>query len=421
MRVPLSWLRQWVDVPWDAGELAERLTAVGLAVEAVERPGAEIQGIVVARITTVERHPGADHLVVCTVDAGGRQARVVTAAPNARVGARVVWAAPGARLAGGVEIGAREFRGVVSEGMLCSTWELGLPSAARTDEERLAEGLLLLPDDLAAEPGDDARPVLGLDDVVLALELTPNYAAHCQSILGVAREVAALTGGEVRWPPLPEAAPDPRPAAELIDVRIDDPDGCSRYVARVIDGVTVGPSPLWMQRRLQLAGLRPINNVVDVTNYVMLETGQPLHGFDHARIRGGRIIVRRARDGEVLRTLDDQDRVLGPQDLVIADEAGAVAVAGVMGGADSEVTGSTTTVLLESAHFDAVSVLRTSRRLGLRTDASSRFDKGLDPELAPVAAERAAAMIAAYGGGRARAGGSDARGPPPPARGSAPT
>jgi len=405
-----------VDVPWDAGELAERLTAVGLAVEAVERPGAEIQGIVVARITTVERHPGADHLVVCTVDAGGRQARVVTAAPNARVGARVVWAAPGARLAGGVEIGAREFRGVVSEGMLCSTWELGLPSAARTDEERLAEGLLLLPDDLAAEPGDDARPVLGLDDVVLALELTPNYAAHCQSILGVAREVAALTGGEVRWPPLPEAAPDPRPAAELIDVRIDDPDGCSRYVARVIDGVTVGPSPLWMQRRLQLAGLRPINNVVDVTNYVMLETGQPLHGFDHARIRGGRIIVRRARDGEVLRTLDDQDRVLGPQDLVIADEAGAVAVAGVMGGADSEVTGSTTTVLLESAHFDAVSVLRTSRRLGLRTDASSRFDKGLDPELAPVAAERAAAMIAAYGGGRVLAGSVDAVARPLPAR-----
>lgn len=415
MRVPLSWLREWVAVPWDVDELADRLTAVGLAVEAVERPGAGIQGVTVARVTAVERHPDADNLSLCSIEAGDRRARVVTAAANARAGARVVWAEPGARLAGGVEIGAREFRGVLSEGMLCSTWELGLPSPARTDEERLAEGLLLLPDDVAAEPGADARPVLGLDEVVLVLELTPNYAVHCQSILGVAREVAALAGVRLSPPPVPAAAVDSRPAADLVAVTIEDPDGCSRYVARIIDGVTVGPSPLWLQRRLQLCGLRPINNVVDVTNYVMLETGQPLHGFDHARIRGGRIHVRRARDGESLRTLDGQDRVLSPGDLVIADEGGAVAVAGVMGGADSEVTADTRTVLLESAHFEGVSVLRTSRRLGLRTDASTRFDKGLDPEAAPAAADRAAAMIAAYGGGRVLAGSVDvvARSHPP--------
>ncbi|HEX6988067.1 MAG TPA: phenylalanine--tRNA ligase subunit beta, partial [Bacillota bacterium] len=408
MRVPLSWLREWVEVPWDAGELAERLTAVGLAVESVERPGDEVRGVMVATVTAVEPHPDADQLRICSIDAGDRTARVVTGARNARPGARVVWAAPGARLAGGVEIGVRRLRGVESQGMLCSTWELGLPSPARTEEERLAEGLLLLPADLEAAPGADARPLLGLDDVVLVLELTPNYAAHCQSILGVAREVAALTGRPLTPPPLPAAARDPRPACDLIEVEIEAPDGCSRYVARLIDGVAVGPSPLWLQRRLQLCGQRPVNNLVDVTNYVMLETGQPLHGFDYARLEGRRIIVRRARAGEALRTLDGQDRALTPEDLVIADEGGPVAVAGVMGGAGSEVTPATRTVLLEAAHFDAASVLRTARRLGLRTEASSRFDKGLDPEAAPGAADRAAAMIAALGGGRVLSGGIDA-------------
>ncbi|HEY8450588.1 MAG TPA: phenylalanine--tRNA ligase subunit beta [Bacillota bacterium] len=404
MRVPLSWLQEWVDVPWDVDELAERLTAVGLAIEAIERPGAEVSGVIVARIDEVKPHPAADRLWVVTIDTGRGTATVVTGAGNARPGAFAIYAAPGARLAGGLEIRERSFRGVLSQGMLCSTWELGLPTAAKTEEDRLAEGLLLLEGGSSVRPGADAGPLLGLGEPVLVLDLTPNYAAHCQSILGVAREVAALTGAGLHPPAAPVVEPAETAADAFTRVEIRAEDGCGCYIARVLDGVSVGRSPLWLQRRLQLAGMRPINNVVDVTNYVMLETGQPLHAFDYDRLQEGRIVVRRARAGERLLTLDGEERRLEPGDLVIADAERPVALAGIMGGAETEVSQQTRRVLLEAAHFEPLGILRTSRRMGLRTEASGRFEKGLDPEGVEPASARAAAWIAALAGAKLLAG-----------------
>lgn len=402
MRVPLSWLKEWVDVPWEVGELADRLTAVGIEVDTIEYPGSDITGVVLARIVDVTRHPQADRLWVCKLDIGRDVVTVVTGAPNVTDGknAWVIYAPPGAQLQGGVQIGTREVRGVESQGMLCSTWELGLPSDAKTDEERLAEGVLLLPADQSFKPGDDARPVLQLGEPVLVLELTPNLAAHCQSILGVAREIAAITAQPLRVPPLPEVEEIEEDVSRLTRVNIDAPDGCTCYIARIIDGVEIGPSPLWLRRRLQLAGMRPINNVVDVTNYVMLEMGQPLHGFDHDRLAEGRIVVRRAHAGERIITLDGNERELSASDLVIADAHEPVALAGIMGGANSEVTPSTRRVLLESAHFTPQGILRTSRRTGLRTEASVRFEKGLDPTGPEPASRRAAVLIAALARGR---------------------
>lgn len=409
MRVPLTWLREWVNFPWDAAQLADRLTGVGLEVAAIDRPGNEVRGVIVARIDHVSVHPENASLRVCTLATGGAPAAVVTAAHNGSVGDLVVYAPPGAHLAGGVTIGRRDFGPVTSVGMLCSGAELGLGAVGGNDRDRAA-GLLILPRGLDARPGDDVGPILGLGEDVLTLELTPNYAAHCQSIYGVAREVAALTAGKVQIPAVPTAATDPRPAAELVTVNIDRPDDCSRYVARVIDGVQIGPSPLWLQRRLQLCGMRPINNVVDVTNYVMLELGQPLHGFDLERLAGSQINVRRAAEGEDIRTLDGEERALTAADLVIADAERPVAIAGVMGGADSEVEPATRTIMLEAAHFDAARVRETSRRLGLRTEASLRFEKGLDPQAAELASQRAATLIAAYAGGRVLAGAVTATG-----------
>lgn len=397
MRVPLSWLKDWVDVPWDADELAERLTAAGLEVEAVERPGEEVKGVIMARLVSIAPHPQADRLWVAQVETGSGIATVVTGAPNvseAQPGTWVVYAPPGAVIGGGIVIGTREFKGINSEGMLCSAGELGLP------EDGEPVGLLLLPPGEVERPGISAAGVLGLGDPVLVFDLTPNFAAHCQSIVGIAREVAAITGQRIKVPPLPDAAVDDQPASGATSVEILDPDGCTCYIARIIDGVKVGPSPFWLRRRLQLAGMRSINNVVDVTNYVMLETGQPLHGFDYHRLAEGRIIVRRARPGEAIETLDGQERPLTTADLVIADAQAPVALAGIMGGAASEVTDGTQRVLLEAAHFSPIGILRTSRRLGLRTEASMRFEKGLDPLAPEEASHRAAVLIAALAQGR---------------------
>lgn len=412
MRVPVEWLREWVDFPWDAETLAERLTQVGLEVEGIERPGEEVAGIVAARVEHVEPISGTD-LRLVVVDAGRHQARVVTAAANVAAGDLVAYAPPGARLAQGRTIEARTIQGVVSEGMLCSAAELGLPAPAG-EAERLAAGLLHLDDLGAPAPGDDLVARLGLGEPVIVLELTPNYAAHCQSILGVAREVAAICGGTVKTPQLPAAEPDDRPFADPstaeptpAEVVIDAPDLCSRYLAHVLAGVRVGPSPLWMQRRLQQCGMRPINNVVDITNYVMLETGQPLHAFDAELVGDQRIIVRRASPGEQITTLDGQTHTLAADDLVIADPRRAIALAGVMGGANSEVSDRTTTVLLEAAHFKAEAVAKTARRLGIRTDASARFEKGVDPLGVAAAAARAAGLIARYANARQIGAGVD--------------
>ena len=387
MRVPLAWLREMVDWPGDVTDLAEALTGRGVAVEAIDRPGAGVKGIVAARMLEVAPIPGSDHLRACRLDGG---ATVVSGAPNLRAGMLVPWAPPGAVLPGGRVMAAEEFRGVRSEGMTCSADEIGLPGEH-------ADGLLALPESM--HPGQDLVAALELDDPVLALELTPNYAAHCQSILGVAREVAALSGSRLRLPPDLPLPHDHLEATYVASVQIQAPDLCGRFIAVQLAGLTPVPAPILVQRRLQAAGIRPRNAIIDATNYVMLEVGQPLHAYDLRDLRGGVIGARRARPGEVIVTLDGQRRTLTADDLVIADGERAVGVAGVMGGENTEVRGDTREVLLEAAWFLPGGIGRTARRLGLASAASARFARGVDPARLRWAAERCAGLIAAWAGG----------------------
>jgi phenylalanyl-tRNA synthetase beta chain len=418
VKVPLSWLKEYVDWPWSPGELAERLTMAGVKIEAVLRFGEGSSGVVAARVLEVTPHPnpapGAGRHWVVDLDAGGPKRQAVAGIANMRPGDIVAYAPPGALLPGGWKIDVANVRGVTSEGMLLSLSELALG-----EKPREGEGILILPADLA--PGADLCAALGLPESVLELDLTPNYAAFCQSLAGVAREVAALTGAGpdgVRYPdPLARFGPaapgrgggrSVSSAAELAKVSIADPDLCPRYLARVVRGVTLGVSPWLVQLRLLAAGMRPINNIVDATNYVMLESGQPLHAFDLERVSGRHIIVRRAKEGESIVTLDGVSRTLTGADLVIADESGPVAVAGVMGGQDSEVRAGTGDVLLESASFDPMSVRRTATRLALPSEAAGRFDKGTDPAVVDPASARAAALIAEFAGGTVAPGSADA-------------
>jgi len=384
LRVPVSWLKEFVD--WEDGpeELASALTGRGVAVESIERPGRGAAGIVAVQIESVEPHPQTARLSICRVRAGARTATVVCGARNAAAGMLVPWAPPGAVLPAGGTIGIQEFSGVPSEGMLCAADELGLPGGH--------DGLLDLRGEGIAE-GDDLVAGLWLDDSVLVLELTPNYAAHCQSILGVAREVAALTGGAERRPPAATAEDGRRTSAGAAGVRIADPDLCPVYVARIADGLQRRPAPLRIAHRLSQCGMRPLGAVVDVTNYVMLELGQPLHAFDLHRLVDATVCARRAQPGERIVTLDGRERELSPSDLVIADGQGPVAVAGVMGGERSEVRAETTAILLESATFHAQTVAQTARRLNLPSEAASRFSRGVDPGMARPAADRAARLL----------------------------
>ncbi|HBT47209.1 MAG TPA: phenylalanine--tRNA ligase subunit beta [Peptococcaceae bacterium] len=393
MRVPYSWLREFVEIDLPPEELAEKLTMAGVPVENIVSPRAGLEGVVVGEIRAIEEHPHAEHLAVCQVDVGGRVLPLVTGAPNIWVGQRVAVALEGARLPGGQEIRRATFRGVDSHGMLCSAQELGLDGSLVAPEDR--EGILTLPPD--APLGAEVAGILGFKETVLELELTPNRS-DCLSIQGVAREVAALTGASFRQPTLKVVEEGPS-ASSMVKVEIEAPDMCGRYVARIVRGVKIGPSPAWMQVRLRACGVRPINNIVDVTNYVMLEMGQPLHAFDYDLLRGKRIIVRRARPGEKILTLDGQERTLEPQVLVIADEERAVAVAGVMGGLETEVTGNTAHILIESAHFDGAAIRRASRLLGLRSESSLRFERGVNIERAAGAADRAAELMHWLAGG----------------------
>jgi phenylalanyl-tRNA synthetase beta chain len=352
-------------------------------------------GISVAQVVDVSPHPNADRLHLATVDLGSERMTVVCGAPNVAAGQKVAFARLGAELIDGHSgepaiLKAARIRGVESAGMVCSERELGLSD--------YHEGILVLPED--APVGTPLADYLG--DTVLDLDTTPNRP-DCLSVLGIAREVAALTGQTVREPPL-DYPEEGRPAKERAKIEIADRDLCPRYCATLIDGVRIGPSPPWLQERLLAAGLRPISNVVDATNYVMLEVGQPLHAFDFSRLGGRRIIVRRTRPGETITTLDGSARPLAPDMLVIADAEEAVAVAGVMGGAASEVNEKTTTILLEAANFNPTSLRRTSVALKLRTDASLRFEKGLSPELAMVGVRRATRLILELAGGRAAPG-----------------
>ncbi|HDN79535.1 MAG TPA: phenylalanine--tRNA ligase subunit beta [Chloroflexi bacterium] len=415
MRVPLSWLKDYVDITIPPEELAYKLTMAGLEVAEIERIGAEWgrDKIFVGQIIEVKPHPNADRLTIAVVDYGAPEPiEVVTGAPNLKVGDRgqkVALALAGARLIDPYAPEKRYFklkpsriRGVLSPGMVCSEKELGISDNHET--------IIILPDD--APVGTPLVDYMG--DVVLDIEVTANRP-DCLSIIGIAREVAALTGAELRLPTIeyPEEGP---PASELATVEIADPDLCPRYVATLVMGVEVKPSPPWMQRRLMAAGMRPINNVVDVTNYVMLEMGQPIHAFDYDKLRQHKIIVRRAGDDRYFITLDGVERELNPDMLLIADAEGPVAIAGVMGGLESEVTESTRNVLIESASFNRVSIRRTSRALGLRTEASTRFEKGLDPHLPLQAARRTAQLIRELAGGAIAKGAVDVHSPLPPKR-----
>lgn len=394
MLVPLEWLQEYAAVDWSAEELGDKLTAQGLKLESINCFGDKAEKVVVGRILTVNPHPGADRLVVCEVDIGSAAPiQVVTGAPNVRAGMNVPTALPGAKLPKQKEpVREITFRGVKSQGVLCAEDELGI-----SDDH---SGVMELTQDL--KPGADVADLLKLGDAVLDIEIYPNRA-DCLSIIGLAREVAALAEVPLNLPQVRLVETDP-PAAASITVTVADPDLCRRYCARVIRGVRVGRSPLWIERRLKAAGMRPINNVVDITNYVMLEMGQPLHAFDLNKLHNSSLIIRRARPGEVLRTLDNQERLLDNDMLVIADGKEAVAIAGVMGGEKSEVSLETKDILLESATFDFASVRKISRKLGLRTEASNRFEKGLDPHLAAAAADRAAALLAELCGGHVAAG-----------------
>jgi phenylalanyl-tRNA synthetase beta chain len=385
MRVPLKWLQEFVDPGLVPQELAHRLTMAGLEAEKIELVGAGWDNVFVGRVETVERHPDADRLVLATVVAGEHRLTVVTGAPNIAAGQNVALALAGARLFDGHAEGQvlktlkpGTIRGVRSEGMVCSEKELGL-----SDEH---EGIMVLPAD--APVGAPLRDYLG--DTVIEFEITPNLV-HAFSVLGIAREVAALVDKPLRLPDAPDLQAAPAGGPDL--ARIEDPAGAHRLTATVIEGITVGPSPMWLRRRLELAGLRSINNVVDVTNYVMLEWGNPTHAYDRDKLAGGGIVARRARAGETLETLDHQRRELSPAVLVIADAEKLVGVAGVIGGLDSEVSDATTTILLEVANFDMKAIRATTRALKVRTDGSARWERGIDPNLAAQAAGRAVRLL----------------------------
>jgi phenylalanyl-tRNA synthetase beta chain len=393
MRIPLSWLGDFVTWTGSVAALAERLTMAGLKIEAVDVVGNLDGRIRVGRLAAVEPHPDAERLQVCRVDVGaGEPLVVVSGAPELAVGQVVPVALPGARLPDGRETSAVTLRGVASGGVLCSEAELDLGDDASL--------VLVLPDDVV--PGTALVDVPGIADTVLDAEVTPNRGDWL-SILGVAREVAALTGARLRHP-RPRPRESGAPAAQAVRVTVEAPALCARYCARLVRGVKIVSAPLRVRLRLRRAGMRPINAIVDATNYVMLERGQPLHAFDADRLAERRITVRTAAAGERLRTLDGVDRVLEPADLVIADGHGPVALAGVMGGADSEVTAATTSILLESAFFAPSTVRRTSRRLGLPSQAAYRFERRVDPAMVPEALDVVAAMIARIAGGRVAPG-----------------
>jgi phenylalanyl-tRNA synthetase beta chain len=419
MRVPLSWLAEFVALEAELEELCRRLTLAGLEVENVERLTPTFTDVYVARVLSVERHPNADRLNVCEVDAGGAgRFRVVCGAPNVHTGMTAALARVGARLAGGVHgegtgntedavpLEAANIRGVESAGMLCSELELGL--------SKDHEGIL----DLAADGnlGEPLATYLHLPDAVLDIAITPNRG-DCLSVLGVAREIAALFGAPLKSRPAGRL----RPAAKSVEqggvtVELKAADLCPRYAALAMNRAKIAPSPVRIRRRLELSGMRAVNNVVDATNYVMLESGQPLHAFDADRIADGAIVVRRAGDDREFETLDGVRRSLDPADLMIADSAKPLAIAGVMGGQNSEVNSATTRLILESAYFEPMTIARTARRMGLRSEASYRFERGVDRAGQVTALRRVAELIGEMAGGRAVAPPLDVEPQPAPRR-----
>ena len=396
----MSWLSDYMDAEGiTPKEYADRLTMTGSKVEGVENLGSEIDKVVAGRVLTCEDHPDSDHLHVCTVDAGtGEELQILCGAPNGKAGITVPVALHGSTLPGGVKIKKGKLRGVVSNGMICSHDELGISEGLLGYEPEY--GILILPDDI--KPGTDIKDVFGLNENIVEFEITSNRP-DCFSIIGLARE-SALTFGREFSVPKPEFTEAQDNIADHLSVEVLDKDKCLRYCARMVKNVKIGPSPAWMRERLHACGVRSINNIVDITNYVLLEYGQPMHAFDLRDLEDNKIIVRRAADGEVIKTLDEQDRKLTNDDLVIADGKRAVAIAGVMGGFNSEVKDDTATVIFESATFDAASVRLTAQRVGLRTEASSRYEKGLDYNNTVPAVERACQLVEQLGCGEVCSG-----------------
>ena len=387
----------------DVNDVAARLTMAGLEVEGVHNPYAALTGVTVARIASLEPHPAGRGLVICALETGGAPASVVCGATNIAQGDIVPWLPPGAVTAAGRKVAEAAIHGVTSRGMLAAGEDLGL--------EEKSTGIFILPAGLAL--GQTVAEALGRDADVLDVNVTPNRG-DCLSHVGIAREVAAILGTTLK-PPVPKLNEDAEPAGGAITVEVRDTAGCPRYIARVLKGIAIGPAPDWMARRLAAAGVRAINNVVDATNYVMLELGHPMHAFDLRRLDGGRIVVRRAAAGEQIVTIDGVTRTLDAQDLLIADATGAAAVAGVMGGARTGIAENTVDLVLECAAFEPRGVRRTSARLGLASESSFRFERGVDPGGLERAIDRCAELIVAAGGGRILKG-RVAGGAPAPAR-----
>lgn len=395
MDLPMSWLSDYTDITGvTPKEYSDKMTMSGSKVEGVENLGKDIDKVVVGKVLECEMHPDSDHLHVCMVDVGeGEPIQIVCGAPNVAVGQKVPVALNGAILPEGIKIKKGKLRGVMSNGMICSHDELGIePSRLGYEPEY---GILVL--DENAEIGSDVKDLFGLNENVVEFEITSNRP-DCFSIIGLARETAATFKKpfNVPTPKVTEVGGD---INDMLSVEILDKDKCKRYCARAVKNVKIGPSPKWMRERLEACGVRAINNIVDITNYVLLEYGQPMHAFDIRDIAGSKITVRRANDGESIKTLDEQDRTLINDDLVIADNERAIAIAGVMGGFNSEIKDDTTTVVFESAMFDAASVRLTAQRVGLRTEASSRYEKGLDYHNTVPAIERACELVEILGCG----------------------
>jgi phenylalanyl-tRNA synthetase beta chain len=401
VKIVLSWLRELCPTDLPAEDLAEVLTHKGAEVESIERPWAGLSGVIVARVLEVRDHPNSDTLCLARVATGSGEQEVVVGVRNMRVGELVPLAPPGARVPGLPEpLGAREIRGVISSGMLCAPDELGISPSH--------EGILILPSDL--EPGTDVASAFGLDDAVLDIEVTPNRPDFL-SVLGIAREVSAATGAPL-VPPDTRVEEGEEPSEGVATIEVADLERCPRYLARILRGVRHVDSPISVQARLTAAGMRPISAAVDATNYAMLEVGQPLHPFDLPLLKGPGIVVRRATDGETMVTLDDVERTFTADDLLICDLERAIGVAGVMGGEIAEISPSTTDVLLEAASFQREGIQRTRRRLGLSTEASMRFERGVDPEAAPVGADRACRLMSEWCGATVLRGVVEVGGPP---------
>ena len=387
MKLSLNWLKDYVDIDMSPEELAHMLTMTGLEVEGVEILGLIREGIVIAEILSIKKHPRADRLFLCRMDTGRDNVQVVCGAPNLKVGDLVPMALPGARLPNGVKVKKGRIRGEESMGMLLAEDELGL-----THDH---SGIMILPEGL--EKGIELSSAVPLEDRVFDISLTPNRP-DCASVIGIAREVAALTGQKVRMPEIVTADTGP-PIEDLAAVEIEDIKGCPRYAAGMIQGVDLRPSPFWMRYRLHAAGVRAINNVVDISNYVLMEMGQPLHTFDYDMLKRNRIVVKRAKDGDQFTTLDGQIRTLNGEHLMICDGERPVALAGIMGGLNSEISDDSRDILIESACFDPITIRRGARNLGLSTEASYRFERGIDIGGIERALKRSLSLMADLAGG----------------------